>query len=105
MSATRYLPFFFFFNDTATTEIYTSYRHRMLRGEVHDENAGRLGGISGHAGLFSNALDLSRFAALLLNGGAWDTLQLIRSETVADFTRRQGVVPGSSRSLGWDTPH
>src|SRR5207302_9464509 len=51
-----------------------------------------------------NALDLSRFAALLLNGGAWDTLQLIRAETISEFTRRQHVVPGSTLALGWDTP-
>ncbi len=102
--ATRYLPPASWRERIAPTENDTSFRHRMLRGEVHDENAGRLGGVSGHAGLFSNALDLSRFAAMLLNGGSWDTVQLIRSETVADFTRRQGVVPGSSRALGWDTP-
>jgi len=73
-------------------------------GEVHDESAARLGGVSGNAGLFSNALDLSRLAALLLNGGAWDTLQLIRAETVAEFTRRQDIPAGSTRALGWDTP-
>ena len=73
-------------------------------GEVHDESAARLGGVSGNAGLFSNALDLSRFAALLLNGGAWDTLQLIRAETVAEFTARQNLPAGSTRALGWDAP-
>jgi CubicO group peptidase (beta-lactamase class C family) len=104
MPATRYLPPPDWRGRIAPTEKDTVFRHRMLRGEVHDENAGRLGGISGHAGLFSNALDLSRFAALLLNAGSWDTLQLIRSETVADFTRRQEVVRGSTRALGWDTP-
>jgi len=104
MPATRYLPPERWRERIAPTENDTSFRHRMLRGEVHDENAGRLGGVSGHAGLFSNALDLSRFAAMLLNGGSWDTVQLIHSETIADFTRRQGVVPGSSRALGWDTP-
>ena len=104
MPATRYLPPASWRDRIAPTENDTAFRHRMLRGEVHDENAGRLGGVSGHAGLFSNALDLSRFAAMLLNGGAWDTLQLVRSETVAEFTRRQDVVPGSSRALGWDTP-
>ena len=102
--ATRYLPPTRWRERIAPTENDTSYRHRLLRGEVHDENAGRLGGVSGHAGLFSNALDLSRFAAVLLNGGSWDTVQLIHSETIADFTRRQGVVPGSTRALGWDTP-
>ncbi len=104
MPATRYLPPAGWRDRIAPTEIDTAFRHRLLRGEVHDENAGRLGGVSGHAGLFSNALDLSRFAALLLNGGAWDTLQLIRAETVAEFTRRQELPPGSSRALGWDTP-
>ena len=104
MPATRYLPPERWRERIAPTENDTSYRHRLLRGEVHDENAGRLGGVSGHAGLFSNALDLSRFAAMLLNGGSWDSLQLIHSETVADFTRRQGIVSGSSRALGWDTP-
>ena len=103
MPATRYLPPAAWRPRIAPTERDTAFRHRMLRGEVHDENAGRLGGVSGHAGLFSNALDLSRFAAMLLNSGAWDTLQLIHSETVAEFTRRQNVVPGSTRALGWDT--
>ena len=82
----------------------TTFRHRMLRGEVHDANAGRLEGVSGHAGLFSNAGDLSRFAAMLLNGGAWDSVQLIHAETLAEFTHRQDLPPGSSRALGWDTP-
>ncbi len=71
---------------------------------MHDANAARLEGISGHAGLFSTAGDLSRFAAMLLNGGAWDNVQFIRSETVAEFTHRQDFPPGSSRALGWDTP-
>jgi len=52
----------------------------------------------------TNALDLSRFAAMLLNEGSWDSVQLIRSETVAEFTRRQDLPPGSTRALGWDTP-
>ncbi len=104
MPATRFLPPQSWRDRIAPTENDTSFRHRMLRGEVHDENAGRLGGVSGHAGLFSNALDLSRFAAMLLNEGSWDSVQLIRSETVAEFTRRQDLPPGSTRALGWDTP-
>jgi len=104
MPATRYRPPTSWRDRIAPTETDTAFRHRSLRGEVHDENAGRLGGVSGHAGLFANAPDLSRFAAMLLAGGAWDSLQLIRAETVAEFTRRQEVPPGSSRALGWDTP-
>ena len=104
MRATRFTPPPSWRTLIAPTERDTTFRRRLLRGEVHDANAGRLEGISGHAGLFSNALDLSRFAAMLLNGGTWDTLQLIRSETVAEFTRRQDIPSGSSRALGWDTP-
>ena len=104
MAATRYVPPPSWWRMTAPTEEDTTFRHRMLRGEVNDANAGRLDGISGHAGLFSNAGDLSRFAAMLLNGGALDSLQLIHSETVAEFTRRQDLPRGSSRALGWDTP-
>ena len=103
MPATRFRPPAAWRDGIAPTEHDTLFRHRWLRGEVHDESAARLGGVSGNAGLFSNALDLSRLAALLLNGGAWDTLQLIRAETVAEFTVRQNIPPGSTRALGWDT--
>jgi CubicO group peptidase (beta-lactamase class C family) len=104
MPATRFRPPASWRDRIAPTEHDTVFRHRWLRGEVHDESAARLGGVSGNAGLFSNALDLSRFAAMLLNGGAWDTLQLIRAETVAEFITRQNLPPGSTRALGWDTP-
>jgi len=104
MGSTRFLPPASWRSHIAPTEADTVFRHRMLRGEVHDENAGRLGGVSGHAGLFSNAPDLARFAELMLGGGSWDTLQLIHAETIAEFTRRQNLPPGSSRALGWDTP-
>jgi CubicO group peptidase (beta-lactamase class C family) len=104
MPATRYAPPPAWRHLIAPTERDTTFRRHLLMGEVHDANAARLEGISGHAGLFSNALDLSRFAAMLLNGGAWDNVQLIRSETVAEFTRRQDIPAGSSRALGWDTP-
>jgi CubicO group peptidase (beta-lactamase class C family) len=104
MPATRYLPPKSWRAELAPTEVDTFFRHRLLIGEVHDESAARLDGISGNAGLFSNALDLSRFAAMLLAGGAWDTLTVIHAETVDAFTRRQEIPPGSSRALGWDTP-
>jgi CubicO group peptidase (beta-lactamase class C family) len=104
MPATRFLPPAGWRDRIAPTEHDTLFRHRWLRGEVHDESAARLGGVSGNAGLFSNALDLSRLAAMLLNGGAWDSLQLIRAETVAEFVARQNIPPGSTRALGWDTP-
>ncbi len=104
MPATRFLPPPAWRDRIAPTEHDTVFRHRWLRGEVHDQSAARLGGVSGNAGLFSNVLDLSRLAAMLLNGGAWDSLQLIRAETVAEFVARQNSPPGSTRALGWDTP-
>jgi serine-type D-Ala-D-Ala carboxypeptidase len=77
-----------------------SFRHRIIQGEVQDENTSVLGGVAGHAGLFSTAEDLAMFAHALLNGG----YPILRSATVELFTRREGTPEGSSRALGWDTP-
>jgi hypothetical protein len=66
---------------------------------VHDENAYALGGIAGHAGLFSTAADLSIFAQMMLNGGTYDGIQVISDSTVSLFTRRAA----GHRALGWDT--
>jgi CubicO group peptidase (beta-lactamase class C family) len=75
----------------------------MVHGQVHDENAFALGGVSGHAGLFSTARDLAVFLNMLLNGGAYEGGRLLKPETIALFTARQNLVAGSSRALGWDT--
>jgi CubicO group peptidase (beta-lactamase class C family) len=77
-------------------------RGGVLRGTVHDGNAWALGGVSGHAGLFSTARDLAVFAELLLRGGRYGGARVLAPHTVARWTARQG--PGSSRALGWDTP-
>lgn len=76
----------------------------FIVGRVHDENAYSLGGVSGHAGLFSSARDLALFAQTMLNGGLADRQRIFRPETVAEFTRRARIDPGSSRCLGWDSP-
>jgi beta-N-acetylhexosaminidase len=86
----------------APTEVDTTFRHRHLRGEVHDENAFALGGVAGHAGLFSSARDLAIFAQLMLNRGFFDGRRYIDPATVDLFTRRQSEA--STRALGWDTP-
>jgi CubicO group peptidase (beta-lactamase class C family) len=78
------------------------WRGRVLRGEVHDENAFALGGVAPHAGLFGTAPDLARFAQMLLYGGVLDHGRIVSRDTVLAFTQRAGV-PGSSRALGWDT--
>jgi hypothetical protein len=82
----------------APTEM-TPPRGYPLRGEVHDENAYALGGIAGHAGLFSTAADLSIFAQMMLNGGSYDGVTIISDSTVSLFTHRAA----GHRALGWDT--
>ncbi len=77
-----------------------AFRHRIIQGEVQDENASVLGGVAGHAGLFSTAEDLARFAHAMLNGGR----PILRPDTVELFTRREAAPAGTSRALGWDTP-
>lgn len=85
------------------SEVDQIFRMRLVQGEVHDETAYILGGTAGHAGLFSNATDLSRFARMLVQGGILDGTRLVREETLTQFTRREGSVPNSTRALGWDT--
>ena len=77
-----------------------TFRHRVIQGEVQDENASILGGVAGHAGLFSTAGDIALFAHAMLNGG----YPILRAETIALFTRRESAPEGTSRALGWDTP-
>jgi len=80
------------------------WRQRHVRGEVHDENAYRLGGVSSHAGLFSTAGDLTRFARMMLGGGTLDGVTIVSSRMIAEFTRVQNPAL-SHRALGWETPN
>jgi CubicO group peptidase (beta-lactamase class C family) len=86
----------------APTEV-DPWRQRQLRGEVHDENAFALGGVSSHAGLFSSAHDLARFARMMLNGGALDGTRIVSAETIRRFTTVQDST-FSNRALGWEVP-
>jgi len=89
------------------TEQDTWFRHRLIQGEVQDENASVLGGVAGHAGLFSNIEDLLRFAGAVLGVNAGNVLNgedgLFDASVLNRFTERQ-MPEGSSRALGWDTP-
>ena len=82
----------------------SSWRVRVLVGEVHDDNAAALGGMAPHAGLFSTGHDLASFAQMMLNKGTLDDRCVVERSTVELFTRRAERIPESSRALGWDTP-
>ncbi len=74
---------------------------QMLRGVVHDPSARMMGGVAGHAGLFTTTADLARFCRMLVNGGELDGVRILQAATIADMTRVQN--DGSDRrGLGWD---
>lgn len=120
MRDTGYLPTADLLPRIAPTERDTIFRHTHVHGVVHDENAYALGGVAGHAGLFSTAFDLSVFAQTMLGGGVMrecvpgdphaglctgirsEALRLVGESTIDDFTRRHDET--ASRALGWDTP-
>ncbi len=73
------------------------FRHKIIQGEVHDENASVMNGVAGHAGVFSTACDLALFANCWLIDGS----PILKPETVKLFTSPQ---PSTTRALGWDRP-
>jgi beta-glucosidase-like glycosyl hydrolase/CubicO group peptidase (beta-lactamase class C family) len=87
----------------APTEFDSQLRHRLVQGEVHDENAYAIGGVSGHAGVFSTAPDLAAFCQMLLNGGVYAHQRILRRATIAEFTAPQPVAK-NTRTLGWVVP-
>ena len=83
------------------TEIDNYWRNKLVQGEVHDETSSLLGGVAGHAGLFSTAVDLSNLSQMMLDKGMYKDKQVIKSEIVKLFTKRYSSQ--STRALGWDT--
>lgn len=85
------------------TEVDEIFRKRLIQGEVHDERAWCLGGAAGHAGCFSTAEDLCKFAAMMACGGALPDGKgrFLEEETVRRFTAV--AHPASGRAIGWDT--
>jgi beta-N-acetylhexosaminidase len=100
MSHSRYNPPDSLCLRCAPTEVDRVWRKRLVQGSVHDETAALLGGAAGHAGVFSTAADLSRFARMLLGGGILEGRRIVAASTLALFTTRQSTRSG--RSLGWD---
>jgi CubicO group peptidase (beta-lactamase class C family) len=100
MKHTRYLPWKSDLPRVAPTQREGT---NMLRGVVHDPTARGMGGVAGHAGVFSTASDLARFARMMLNGGELDGVRLFRPETVSAMTRVQSPATLSvKRGFGWD---
>lgn len=85
----------------APTELDNYFRKRQLQGEVHDEAASVLGGVAGHAGLFSTTGDLSKLLQMILNKGIYKGKRYIKESTVTLFTTKYSEQ--STRGLGWDT--
>jgi beta-N-acetylhexosaminidase len=103
MHNSLYLPPKSIWPGIAPTEIDNQLRHRLVQGEVHDENAFSIGGVSGHAGVFSTSPDLAAFCQMLLNGGLYAHHRILKRATIAQFTVPQPIAK-NSRTLGWVIP-
>ena len=86
------------------TENDTEFRHQIVHGYVHDPGAAMLGGVSGHAGLFSNAADLAVIMQMLIKEGSYGGKQYLKPSTVKEFTSSQFPGSGNRRGLGFDKP-
>lgn len=93
------------------TEDDKLFRKQQVRGDVHDPGAAMMGGVAGHAGLFSNAEDLAVVMQMLLNGGVYGGQRFLKEATVEEFTKCRFCKPGTGaqanenrRALGWDKP-
>ena len=103
MNNTFYRPIPELKHSIAPTEI-DPWRGRLLQGEVHDENAYVMGGVSGHAGLFSVASDLGKYCQCILNGGSLNGVRIFKKETIGYFSKRpESLFPGGY-ALGWRFP-
>jgi CubicO group peptidase (beta-lactamase class C family) len=88
----------------APTELDTVYHKHLMHGQVHDESAALMGGVSGNAGLFGNILDVARVWQMLLNKGEYQGKEYLRPETVALFTRTHFQYSTNHRGLVFDKP-
>lgn len=86
------------------TEEDNRFRKCRIAGYVHDESAALMGGISGHAGLFSNAGDLAKLFQMFLQGGSYGGETYLKSSTIQGFTKRQYPNGTNRRALGFDKP-
>jgi CubicO group peptidase (beta-lactamase class C family) len=83
------------------TENDTLFRHQLVHGFVHDPGAAMMGGVMGHAGLFSDVYDLAAILQMMVNGGRYNGVQLLKQETIDQFTKGH-FSSTNRRGLGWD---
>lgn len=86
------------------TEMDTAFRKQLVHGFVHDPGAAMLGGVAGHAGLFSNANDLAKLFQMLMNKGIYGGRQYLKKETIDLFNSQPFLKKGNRRALGFDKP-
>ncbi len=91
-------------NDIVPTEYDKYFRNQLILGDVHDQTAALMGGVSGHAGLFANARDLAVMMQLLLNDGFANGTQFISEETINYFTSAPFADNENRRGIGFDKP-
>ena len=91
-------------SEIAPTEIDNYYRHQTLQGYVHDQGAAIEGGVQGHAGLFSNAMDIAKMMQMYLQKGNYGGIQYFSSKTFDDFNTCYLCVDGNVRGLGFNKP-
>jgi beta-N-acetylhexosaminidase len=90
-------------NQIVPTEDDQAFRKQLLRGYVHDPGAAMLGGVAGHAGIFSNAWSLAHIMQLFLNKGQMAGTKFFSEATYTEFTKQQ--YPGNRRAAGFDRPN
>lgn len=103
MKTTMFNPSREFQSRIAPTGIDSPLRKGLIKGTPHDDNTFVMGGIAGHAGLFSTASDLAAFCQTMLNGGIYAHHRLLKRSTVEEFTSAQPLAK-NSRTLGWVVP-
>lgn len=102
MNDTSYLPDSKLFNRCAPTE-NSPHFHKILRGEVHDRKAYLMGGVSGHAGVFSDIDDMSKFARMILNRGEYNKKRILSEKSVESLFKKQTPIGEINRGLGYLT--
>ncbi|MDU5740809.1 MAG: serine hydrolase [Clostridium sp.] len=102
MNDTSYLPDSKLFNRCAPTE-NSPHFHKILRGEVHDRKAYLMGGVSGHAGVFSDIDDMSKFARMILNRGEYNKKRILSEKSVESLFKTQTPIGEINRGLGYLT--